>query len=197
MQTISMHNSPHNSKKNLLDLPEELIIKIAWAIEPEDFDVWLSTCHTIYEVSKECIDGHRKLKAKYSRIVLTEHPATLLHQIWKDPVVARYITSLGYHEHDALEVGTDDLAIQQLDECNDDLLTKTPYFMEVLKNHASIHDKRGVLRYESDAFTLLLCLLPNVTKLTLNHPRVLCDTMAPVVQAIAKDLLKLPQTGLT
>ena len=115
--TISSSSSRHHSalyllddEMELLDLPNELLQKVAGFIHPFDLIAFVTTCQLIHTNAEARLQQHRTLRDKYSKIRVVcdygeglyfKHPLDVIHEIRTNTWLELYITDVCFDRQDS------------------------------------------------------------------------------------------------
>lgn len=173
---------------NLLGLPNELLLKIAETVLPDDIENFSQSCELTHSLSKDALREHAANKQKFSKLILSGvgatleenraiHPVMMIRELLQNDRVAFYPTEVviknmvdGYLDEDfssaidPLDVTKSQVStiLAQYDAEIFTLLSNCPYLKssEVVKWHQSIRQQ-----IDAAAIAILLTVLPNVERI--------------------------------
>ena len=169
-------------------LPDELLLHLLEFIRPRDLENFAQTCRHIHECSTKYLEKHRKLRARYSQVVLKwnepkegdhfyhfQHPIFLLEKIYHDPAIAHYIEMFEFigvdivtkqKRKDQTIEGKIQKSLRNCHDARDALLAFQPFYGKL-----DFVDQQLALLSTGDrsaGFLLLLQCLPFLERLRIN-----------------------------
>ena len=159
----------------ILDLPNELIDHVLTCIWPKDFENFAQTCKAIRTLSFPFLTEHRNRIRAYSsfRDIYRDKIANLLFDVLSEPRMGHYVTSLDIHNLEPFRKSAMDrpyrYAPMFLDAFNQ-AMTDSDFFTTyriVSPDQWIDWNKRMIYGDEDVLLTLLIPLLPNLSKISL------------------------------
>ena len=187
---------------SLTSLPNEILIQIIDCACPEDFESCSLVCKTIWRLAASRAEEYNTLKRQYENVSIAvrdydfahprnhhlevpetyselAHPIELLYDLWKRPIVARYVERLLFNQH--CDENPGDEISKKIEMCNGCLpfLEESNYAERAtcLDNQRinATRIKHDISNWHNDilagdpgsTFVLLLTLLPNLKSVEL------------------------------
>lgn len=160
----------------LSDLPNEITLMIIQLVLPDDVESFTSTCQQMYNLAGEELERHRCLKQKHAVYRFSDpygdsprrNLSQLLDEILQEPRTAFYVRELSIHgwftdwdtQEESLHLPYSEESMSRLEKA--------------VANVVPLDQVRLFLNYlevgsEEPIISLLLVLLPNLSKLTLEY----------------------------
>ena len=194
----------------LIALPNEILASIILETRPMGFESFALSCRHLYHLAESQISDHNWMKSRYSSYDAhgKNHPIDLLNDVWRIPIVARYVKSVRLGQHADKEITK-----EKSKTCNGgiDLLQSLPYLstpspsdrwplLENMRKEFDLDPKPWQSAMLSGSIgpviPLLICLLRNLETLTLIDTWVYRYIyLLPILDAIAGDSLRQPHLG--
>lgn len=169
----------------LLDLPNEILQRVAGFVHPPDLVAFVTTCRQCYTITETRLKQHRDLRDKYSKISVVSdyddgshinHPVDVIHRIQTNPWLAFYIKKVCFDQHD-LEVNRshEDWVEGRYLDSNTEVLWNQldPKLVQIVSCMQFEQQDQHCLAEEmwkgghGETFAALLTLLPSLTTLVL------------------------------
>lgn len=167
---------------SLMGLPPELLCQIIRETIPIDYESFVLSCRTIYEIGREFLEKHNRLRRRFRRFQYDDSLQCSLQLLWtiaRDPIIAEYIQSANFLD----DVSPEKLQLKGLKEWDFFLgdgnavqLIKDVFKQSQLPQHVNSDPHEWLKRIATGntigalsilATTVILSLLPNLEALVL------------------------------